>query len=154
MKLPPQYFRAGVGVIVINREGHVLAMERVDVPGAWQLPQGGLDEDEEPKKAAFREVMEETAISEDSLELIDAYPEPLAYELPAANRKKKTGRGQVHYWFLFQFTGDESTIDVTSGGEFSTWRWMPFGALLETVVEFRKPVYERLAEYFATYLSR
>lgn len=153
MKPPEQYFRAGVGILIMNGAGHVLALERSDIPGAWQLPQGGLLENEEPKRAAIREVREETGIAEGDLEYVDAFPGPLAYELPPEARTIKTGRGQVQYWFLYRFTGDDEKIDVKPGGEFSAWRWMPFGKLVGTVVEFRRPVYERLAEYFAGHLS-
>ena len=137
----------------MNGEGLALALERSDIPGAWQLPQGGLLENEEPEHAALREVHEETGIAGEDLEYVDTFPGPLAYELPPEARNVKTGRGQVQYWFLYRFTGDEGTIDVTAGGEFSTWRWMPFGELIGTVVEFRKPVYTRLADYFAGHLS-
>src|SRR5438874_5948950 len=73
MMCPAQYFRAGVGAVIVNSKGLVLAMERVDIPGAWQLPQGGIERSEEPLRAAFREVAEETGIPESDLELVDAY---------------------------------------------------------------------------------
>jgi putative (di)nucleoside polyphosphate hydrolase len=151
---PAQYFRAGVGAVIVNDRGLVLALERADIPGAWQLPQGGLEDSEEPLDAALREAAEETGISAGELELVDSYPEPLAYELPVRARREKTGRGQVQYWFLFMFRGHDNTIDVKSGGEFTTSRWMPFDTLLSAVVAFRKPVYRKLAERFERYLAR
>jgi putative (di)nucleoside polyphosphate hydrolase len=154
MSLPVQYFRAGVGSVIVNDEGLVLALERVDVPGAWQLPQGGLEASEEPFQAVLREVSEETGISESDLELLDSYPEPLVYELPANARSNKTGRGQVQYWFLFRFRGGDNAIDVKSGGEFRAWKWTRFHSLLSLVADFRKPVYRRLAERFQGYLSK
>ena len=153
MSLPAQYFRAGAGSVIINGAGLVLALERADVPGAWQLPQGGLEADEEPLRAACREVFEETRIPGSDLELLDSFPEPLAYELPASLRSHKTGRGQVQYWFLFRFNGSDAAIDVTSGGEFRSWKWLRFQSLLDSAVDFRKPVYERLAQRFAPYLA-
>jgi putative (di)nucleoside polyphosphate hydrolase len=147
-----QHFRAGAGAAILNDHGHVLALERVDVAGAWQLPQGGLEKSEEPLDAIMREVAEETGLSADSLELLGRYPEPLAYELPAPARSEKTGRGQVQYWFVFRFRGRE--VDIAPGGEFRRWSWMPFDKLLDRAVEFRKPIYRKLAEYSRQFVSR
>jgi len=153
MHFPKEYFRAGAGSVVINIKGLVLALERADIPGAWQLPQGGLDTGEEPLRAALRETMEETGIPESALELLDAYPEPLAYELPPQARSKRNGRGQAQHWFLFRFKGSDEMIDALGGGEFRAWNWIPFRQLLETVAEFRRPAYRRLAERFSAYLA-
>lgn len=152
MSAPAQYFRAGVGSVIVDDRGLVLAMERVDIPGAWQLSQGGLESSEEPLSAALREIAEETGIPETDLELVDSYPEPLVYELPANARSEKTGRGQVQYWLLFRFLGNDKTIDVKNGGEFRTWKWMPFHSLLKSVVDFRKPIYQKLVEQFWRYI--
>jgi putative (di)nucleoside polyphosphate hydrolase len=153
MNMPEEYFRAGAGAVVINEKGLVLALERADIPGAWQLPQGGLDAGEEPLAAALRETEEETGIPRGEMELLDAYPQPLAYELPPAARSSRNGRGQVQYWFLFRFSGADETIDAISGGEFRAWQWLPFGQLLEGVADFRRPVYRSLAEGFRKHLA-
>jgi putative (di)nucleoside polyphosphate hydrolase len=153
VKLPSQYFRAGAGAVIVDRRGLVLALERVDTPGAWQLPQGGLKASESPLQAVFREVEEETGISKRRLVLLDAYPEPLAYELPVDAWAKKTGRGQVGYWFLLRFEGTDEDIDLEPSPESSSWKWMRFERLLGAVVAFRKPVYRRLHERFKPYLA-
>jgi putative (di)nucleoside polyphosphate hydrolase len=152
--LPPQYFRAGAGSVIINDSGLVLALERADIVGAWQLPQGGIEKAEEPLRAALREVTEETGISESDLKLIDSYPEPLAYELPAIAQSEKTGRGQVQYWFLFKFGGNDDQIEVKGGGEFRNWKWMNFHSLVKLAADFRKPIYQKLAHYFRDYTSK
>lgn len=154
MKRPSQYFRAGAGALIINRTGQVLILERSDIPGSWQLPQGGLDEDEEPYQAVIREVEEETGITAGELQLIARHPEPLAYELPPHARRKKTGRGQVIYFFLFRFTGDENRLDLTHSKEFRNWRWTTARRMVELTVEFRAGVYRRLAEHFTQFLSK
>jgi putative (di)nucleoside polyphosphate hydrolase len=154
MSLPKQYFRVGAGAVIINAAGLVFAFERKAAPGAWQLPQGGLDRNEEPLEAVYRELFEETGIHAADLELLGSYPEPLAYELPAEWRKRKTGRGQVQYWFLFRYRGDETTIDIKSGGEAKAWQWMPFGKLLNRVAGFRKPIYAKLHEHFHDYFKK
>mgnify|MGYP001767634470 CR=1 FL=1 len=138
--------------MIVNRRGLVLALERADAACAWQLPQGGLEESEEPLAGALREVQEETGIAPDLLELLDTYPGPLAYELPPEFRKTKTGRGQVQYWFLFRFLGSDAEI-AAGGGEFRDWKWIGFDALLASAARFREPVYRRLAERFQPYLA-
>jgi putative (di)nucleoside polyphosphate hydrolase len=153
MKIPSHYFRAGAGAVIINNKGQPLLFERLDIADSWQLPQGGLDKDEEPYPAVLREVEEETGISPDELELIAQYPEPLAYELPLQARKKKTGRGQVIYFFLFRFTGNEDALDLSQSKEFSKWCWSSARRMVELAVDFKVPVYQRLAEYFSQFLS-
>ena len=139
--------------MIINDKGLVLGLERADIPGSWQMVQGGLDCFEEPFPAVLREIAEETAIRNSDLELIDSFPEPLVYELPAKARSKMTGRGQVQFWYLFKFIGNDQHIDVINGGEFRAWKWMNFQALLAVVVDFRKPLYRKLAVGFQQYLA-
>ena len=144
-----QFFRANVGAVIVNDDGEALALERSDVAGAWQLPQGGLDADEEPLDGVLREIHEETGIVREDLALLAEYPEWLSYELPPEMRSRRTGRGQTQRWFLFRFSGDEAAIDPSAGDEFSAWRWMPLARLAQQTVSFRQPVYRRLAAEFA-----
>jgi len=148
-----QTFRAGVGGIILGKRGQVLAFERRDIPGSWQCPQGGLEEGETPLEAVRREILEETGIQADNLELIAAASRPLAYELPEKARTKKLGRGQVQYWFLFRFTGQEGAITLGNKKEFRAWKWMSMGVLVEKVVSFKQPVYQELARDFRTFLK-
>ena len=151
MARPAQYFRAGAGALIVNDHGHVLAIERADIAGAWQLPQGGLDDAEAPLDAAYREIAEETGIEKADLKFLRACSEPLVYELPPDARRKKTGRGQVLYWFLFRFSG------ITEGGrapaESRGWQWMPLARVIAGVTSFRRPMYTRLAQEFKDYLA-
>jgi putative (di)nucleoside polyphosphate hydrolase len=151
--MPAQYFRAGAGAVIIDDEGKVLAFERTDSPGSWQLPQGGLDEGEEPLAAARRESREETGIPENRLEHLASHPDLLAYELPGSARKRWLGRGQVHYWYLFRFMGSPSDINPDAGGEFRAWKWIRMEDLIAEVVEFRKAVYSRVRDGFSRHLS-
>jgi putative (di)nucleoside polyphosphate hydrolase len=145
---PAQYFRAGAGAVIINRDKKVLALERADTPGAWQMPQGGLEISEEPGQAIYRELFEETCIPESGLSLLGSYPDLLAYELPAEMRSAKTGRGQVQRWFLFELRTSDAAIELNKGAEFISWRWMSSDQLLATAVAFRKPLYKKLFDYF------
>lgn len=137
--------------MIVNDAGHVLAIERADIAGAWQLPQGGLDDEEAPLDAAYREIAEETGIAKADLEFVKACSEVLVYELPPDARSKKTGRGQVLYWFLFHFLGEQQAGTRTR--ESRGWRWMPFGRVIDGVTSFRKPMYARLAQEFSDYLE-
>jgi putative (di)nucleoside polyphosphate hydrolase len=153
MKSAAHYFRAGAGAVIVNRRGLVLALERSDAPGAWQLPQGGLKASESPLQAAFREVKEETGIPKRDLDLLDTYPEPLAYELPMKAWSRKTGRGQVGYWFLLRFHGPDEAINLDRSSEFSSWKWISLDRLVMRVAAFRKDVYGKLNERFKPYLT-
>jgi putative (di)nucleoside polyphosphate hydrolase len=150
---PAQYFRAGAGAIVINGDRKVLALQRADVPGAWQMPQGGLEVSEEPSQAVYREVLEETCIPEAGLSLLGRYPDLLAYELPVEMRSAKTGRGQVQHWFLFELKIPDAAIELSKGAEFVSWRWMPAQQLVASAAAFRKPLYQKLFDYFRLRLA-
>ncbi len=147
-------FRANVGAVLVDRRGLVLALERADVPGAWQLPQGGLDPGEEAVDGALRELAEETGIDPRAVRLLDEYPDWLVYELPEELRNDKIGRGQAQRWFLFAWRGDaEIPLERAVDREFRAYRWMPLAELAESTMEFRRPIYRRLAERFAPHLA-
>jgi len=147
------FFRAGVGAVICDDRGRVLVFERAGIADVWQFPQGGIEAGEDPEDAVLREIEEETSIDASRLELIERCPELLAYELPPDKRTSVTGRGQVHAWFLFRFTGDENEIDLTRSEEFSAWRWDTIAAVTDQVVAFRASVYRRLCELFARHLA-
>ncbi|MGZ8475467.1 MAG: RNA pyrophosphohydrolase [Candidatus Limnocylindria bacterium] len=151
-----QFFRANVGVVVLNAEGEVLALEREGCAGSWQLPQGGLEVGEEPLDAAGRELGEETGLRWDQVQLLGEYPEWLAYELDADMRGPDTGRGQVQKWFFVRLLVPDAAIDVArvderkGTREFSAYAWMSFAGLLGRAVPFRVGVYRRVAEHART----
>ena len=144
-----QFFRANAGIVVVNQEGEVLALERSDVPGAWQLPQGGIKDHEEPIATAKRELTEETSIRPEDLQFLAEYPEWIAYELPEEARSEKTGRGQVQKWFFFQTRGQDGPAIIlnTEDGEFRAFKWISLSQLASEVVAFRRPAYVKLADF-------
>ena len=147
-------FRAGVGAVLINQKGEVLAFERINIKDAWQFPQGGLEIDEKPLDAVYRELTEETSILPQHLKLIDTYPEWLAYELDHDKQSLRTGRGQVQKWFLFEFIGEEKDINIkTQEPEFRSYTWMTMDKLIEKTISFRKPIYSKLKKYWKQYLK-
>lgn len=147
-------FRAGVGAVFINQKIEVLAFERINIKDAWQFPQGGLEIDEKPLDAVYRELTEETGILPQHLKLIDTYPEWLAYELDHDKQSLRTGRGQVQKWFLFEFIGQDKDINIkTQEPEFGSYTWMTMDKLIEKTVYFRKPIYLKLKQYWKQYLK-
>jgi putative (di)nucleoside polyphosphate hydrolase len=148
MKRPAKYFRAGVGAVVADSRGRVLALERSDYRGAWQLPQGGLEKGETPLEGVYREVVEETGLKRRALKMLGRYPELLVYELPAKAQSKKTGMGQVQYWFLLAVKKDPQAAPRPPKGEFRAARWVPFSRVVFGAAPFRKPVYEKVQAYF------
>ena len=153
MEARSQFFRANVGIAVLNADGEVLAFEREGYPGSWQMPQGGLDVGEEPVEAARRELGEETGLRWEQVELLGELPEWLAYELDADKRQTDTGRGQVQKWFFLRLVDAAATIDLDhvderkGTREFSSYAWMGFAELLDKTVPFRLGVYRRVAEH-------
>ena len=148
-KLP---YRPCVGVMLANANGEVFVGQRKDwAEPAWQMPQGGIDDGEEPLNAAMRELWEETGVTAD-LVTVEAVTEGwVRYDLPhdiVGKMWKGKYRGQEQKWVLMRFHGSDDQIDIaTEHPEFSEWRWLPASQLLDTIVAFKRGVYEQaLAE--------
>jgi len=144
-------WRAGVGLMVIGPNGGVWVGNRIDTPGEhWQMPQGGIDEGEDPRDAALRELHEE--IGTDKAEIIAEYPDWLRYDLPPDIAGKIWGgryRGQKQRWFALRFTGTDEDIHLDRHhAEFEDWRWEDIDRLAELAVGFKRDIYEKVVAAF------
>ena len=158
--------RPCAGVVLFNAKGRIWVGRRcpkwtrypqdyID-DHIWQLPQGGIDKGERPLAAAFRELREETGVS--SATLLAEFPGWLSYELPRdllGIALKGKYAGQRQRWFAMRFEGSDDEIDIDPKGamkpEFDDWRWARLDELPALAVPFKRPVYEAVAEQFASY---
>jgi putative (di)nucleoside polyphosphate hydrolase len=138
--MPSFNFRAGVVAVVVDSAGRLLAFERTDIPGAWQLPQGGVDVGETIDSAAWRELAEETGLGPDDVDLVAIHPDWTIYEFPGPRLDGDKRLGQAQRWFVFRLR-DDATAPVPDGVEFSAWKWVDRHWLVEHVVDFRRPAY-------------
>jgi len=150
-------YRPGAGVMLLNREGKVFVAQRLDSTlEAWQMPQGGLDEGEDPEEGALRELEEETGIPRSRVEIIARCPIELTYDLPpdlVGKMWKGQWRGQRQTWFLMRFLGEDSEVNLeTADPEFRTWKWAEATELPAMIVPFKKEMYAKLLEAFAEWL--
>ncbi len=141
------------GLVFIGRRSS--GPEHIDATHVWQMPQGGIDENEDPYKAALRELYEETSIR--SVDKLGEIAEWLAYDIPrdiVGQAWQGKYRGQKQKWFALRFIGNDSEINIASPGdghepEFIDWRWARLNELPDLVVPFKRPTYERIVREFA-----
>lgn len=136
------HLRVGVVAAVRRSDGLVLAFERSDLSGEWQLPQGGIERGETCEEAAWRELFEETGLDASQVALVDEYDGWTAYVWPEPMRRGDR-LGQAHRWFFFEPIVDPLT-PIPDGSEFSGWKWMKPEKLIERVVEFRRQPYRQV----------
>jgi putative (di)nucleoside polyphosphate hydrolase len=144
-------YRPGVGMMLISRDGLVFVARRIDTPSqAWQMPQGGIDEGEDPRIAALRELKEE--IGTDKATIIAESAHWHAYDLPPELTEGLWGgryRGQRQKWFALRFTGVDADIDLaTEAPEFLAWKWVRAEKLPDLIVPFKRPLYQTLIAEF------
>jgi putative (di)nucleoside polyphosphate hydrolase len=154
-----QAYRRGVGIMLLNADRQVWVGRRIDrTDEAWQMPQGGIDEGEEPWATALRELEEETGIPPHLVERIADHPERLRYDLPEELAPKLWGgkwKGQEQDWFLCRFLGRTSDVDIaTAHAEFDAWKWVEPEELPDLIVPFKRDLYRRLLEQFREQLRR
>lgn len=138
------HLRVGVVAAVRRADGRLLAFERSDLSGEWQLPQGGVESGETLEEAAWRELEEETGLNATQVSLVEEYEGWTAYVWPEPMQKGDR-IGQAHRWFFFEPIVEpiEPTPD---GSEFSDWKWVKPAKLIECVVDFRKQPYQQVLD--------
>jgi len=146
-------YRRGVGIALFNQARKVFVGQRIDTPGAWQMPQGGINRDEDPWSAAMRELKEE--VGTDKAEKLGETGW-LSYDLPpdlVGHVWRGRYRGQEQKWFAARFTGDDRYIalDADERPEFDAWRWVDLRQLPSLIVPFKRPLYEAIANSFAVF---
>ncbi len=153
-------YRPNVGAVLFNAEGLVWIGRRQShptqeaAPGGWQLPQGGIDANEDPRRAVLRELAEE--IGTDKAEIIGEHPDWLSYDLPAEAIGVALGgkyRGQRQRWFALRFTGVDVDINLFAEEhpEFDAWRWAELAELPGLAVDFKRAIYAELVTSFARF---
>jgi len=147
---PPKGYRRGVGIMLLDRNNRVFVGRRIDTPGAWQMPQGGIDKGEKPRDAALRELTEE--VGTDKAEIIGKTKAWLSYELPGQLHRQAWGgryRGQVQKWFAMRFLGADTDIKLDAHHpEFDAWKWTTRDELIRLIVPFKRQLYiDVLAEF-------
>ena len=152
-------YRRNVGVAIFNEKGQIWLGKRFgeNGPYMWQCPQGGIDKGEKPKAAARRELFEETGLRAENMEYLGKVKGWLYYDFPpgilAKNRKRFNNKGQRQKWFAFRYSGDGSDVNLTAHGpqEFSEWKWVDLNTIADTIVPFKRAVYEQLIVEFADF---
>ena len=142
-------YRSGVGIVVLNRDNKVFVAKRIDNPkNFWQMPQGGVNKNEDYLSAAYRELEEETSIK--SVELISELDGLITYDLPdhlLGIIWKGKYKGQTQKWYLMRFTGNEEEINIkTKHPEFLEWKWVELDQITDLVVKFKLELYKEVKD--------
>jgi putative (di)nucleoside polyphosphate hydrolase len=151
---PDHLYRSGVGIVVLNKDKKIFVGKRIDNnTDAWQMPQGGIDAGEDENKAMYRELKEETNIS--NIKLITKSSGYFYYNLPYNLQKKFWGGkylGQKQKWYLVEYLGEDSDINInTEHPEFSEWKWVTKDQINNIIVSFKKELYRDIIKEFENY---
>ena len=138
--------------MILNKDKKILVGRRLDHPsGYWQMPQGGIDNNENSKEAVWREMMEE--IGTNKAKLIKISNQWISYDIPSETLKTLPWGykyiGQTQKWFAFDFLGEDHDINVgTDNPEFSEWKWTRMNSIVDSIVPFKRDVYSKILEEF------
>jgi putative (di)nucleoside polyphosphate hydrolase len=156
-------YRPNVGIVLLNGANEVFWGKRVG-QHSWQFPQGGIQHGESPEEAMYRELHEEVGLLPEHVQIVGRTRDWLRYDVPeeflrrqtASRMQRASYRGQKQIWFLLRLTGQDSDIHLraTEHPEFDAWRWHPYWIELDSVVDFKREVYELALSELARYLTR
>ena len=158
MNVEPKGYRPNVGIMLVNAQNKVFVGQRLDrVTNAWQMPQGGIDDGEDPDNAVFRELAEETGVTQDLVRIEAITKEWIHYDLPKDLIEKLWSgkyKGQRQRYYLLRFLGRDNQINIDSKEpEFSAWKWIDHDDLLDNIVAFKRDVYRQVVAEFREYLT-
>ena len=150
-------YRSNVGIILSNPEGRLLWARRIG-QDAWQFPQGGIEKNESPEDAMYRELWEEVGLVANKVDLLGSTQGWLRYNLPKwlmRNHEKPLCVGQKQVWFLLRLVCNEEDVklDLADKPEFDGWRWVDYWHPLSEVVEFKREVYKQALSELAPFLN-
>ena len=147
-------YRKGVGMMVFNNKKKIFVGKRIDNQTAWQMPQGGVDNNEDYETAAKRELYEETGIQ--SIRIVHKSKEMYTYDLPKyllGKIWKGKYKGQTQNWFLIKFLGPDSEINLNQKcPEFNQWKWVDIDELPRLIVPFKKKLYLSVIQEFCKFI--
>lgn len=144
-------YRLCVGIVLFNPQGLVFVGERIDTQGAWQMPQGGIDEGEDIVSAALRELGEE--VGTNKADIIHIAKETVRYDFPpelSIQNLTNRYRGQEQTWVAMRFLGEDTDIrlDAHDPAEFSRWQWVELSRTVDLIVPFKRETYRQVISLF------
>ena len=151
-------FRANVGIVIFNQKQQVFFAKRRYQSG-WQFPQGGIQLGESPKKAMFRELLEETGLDKKSVEIIYVSDHWYDYRIPKKSIRKATNGttviGQRQKWFLLKLKDQSTSIVLNSSSEqeFDSWKWIAPDLSIKQVIGFKQDVYKKVISEFIPFIE-
>lgn len=150
----PKRYRPNVGIALFSKRGHVFLGRRINAHGPfqWQMPQGGIDQGEDPETAALREMEEEIGVSKKLVSVLGQSEHWLYYDFPTDLKARLPGPyiGQRQIWFALRFNGSDSDVRLDlATPEFDAWRWAELKDVAALSIHFKRPVYEAVVEEFA-----
>ena len=148
-------YRKGVGIIIVNAKGQFFLGKRIGAE-AWQFPQGGIDEGENPEEALYRELHEETGLIKEKVKIITISKKWLVYHIPHVyQRSNRKYDGAMQKWFLLKLTGtnEDINLNAVSHAEFDAWKWADKSTAINSVIRFKKGVYASIFSEFADVLK-